>query len=1367
MQQVKDIRIPSGGLNSDDDDILIPQTDYRDARNWDAVGNSFHNLRGCESALNYAVNARFQFSAGTSRTIGVAEDEKNNALIYFLYNSLSNHCIIRMYKSDFSMEYILKDQPILNFSIQKQYRINNPVVIDNLLIWTDNYNPPRKINIDKAKNFTDNPYVCSFQRIVNAKWWNTIYDNRIALLFENRVDASMLAVGDAIVVECSTVVYKEHTGDATVYAVEDFGTNRRLVVLDRYWQGDDESVLNTGYVYRFNVSGQYYGLTEQVITRIKYPSVIPPTSSYDTDDSRKNNLLKQKYFTFKVRYVYDDDERSVWSPESKVLLADDEEFEFGYNRKDYNKNNRINIWYWTGSQEVKRIEIAFRVHTLENWMLLERVEKYDSNGNSILKSNVYHQAYFYNDIDGEGIDQADMARPFDNVPEKCGASAVFQGPRIIDGDITEGKDNVEISVSLTPEYPATSYGGTFNCMVRHYEIGTYTVWRKPDENKVNVCYGEISHFIDDSGIASLGMNLSRTMWVIQYTISASRDPESSTNPYTRFSFSYFPFDTDTITDILTNLAFTTNKYAAKRVKCYFPPRTNAPNFQINFYTTADQIEYYQNYNHCFLYPQYVVQDTGNEPELGEEDSPKWFLHGVKIYAYSIAEKYPSYKYNSTVYSGIVYYDEAGRFGGVNKSDSSKLFVPSLWEVNNGQQSFYDPGLEFPHYVKIKYSVKHLPPPWAKYWGWAVAKKAPVFRYGIARAFSIYEGKTYFNVDSFFMDFVEDDPQGSVKTYFFQKGDRIRFLAGKYDKGPNNIMPSFDIFYNDLDFEIIGEKYNMPDQDVQKKYDDGTYLVDEIGNRVYDPYYRKLWVSGFDCKEFNITENPWEMVDGFSGYSGYSGSNGDVYFDPIYIDQTSSAQRVYTEVLVEIYTPNQNLSNNDDTVLYYETGQIYEVGNPGTSTAYHKGELTDQNPLDPDDSPATGYIHAEDVYVRLRVYKDGQYQLPIEDVHYSDFFESNVHNRGRINKVIYDAKNFRYKSKWQFGGVYYENTQVNNLFRIDPADFGVLTEQDGAITGFRQIGGTLKVFQQYKRTSYYVNKVGLMQAGGEGEVVATTNSILSDKNPSEDNFGCQDPESILVVDRSVVFYDRNNGVYVRDFSNGQSILSAKKTVNLFQQIKGQIDDSIGDVMICSGYDAFYGRIYFLAYGVDQQNTPGYLDALNFHIERDRWLSHCDFQNISGVAAECFFGIGNLFVGFFNGVPWIFNQSFRTKFFGTKWKHKIKFVFNVAPADEKIWESIAITSNKRWSAPDNWDVYIPANETYVNGMCSRLKEGQFEIVRGTQYADFLRNMITNSNVPTVSDLINGDFLDGHVLHVQIQNEEEDEVQLKTVVVTANKK
>jgi hypothetical protein len=150
----EEIIYPHGGLNTDANPGVMPQGDY----SW-ALNIKQHELGQSGNIVNTEGNTKTSITlpAGDNEVIGYCEDKEDLAGIYFVYNSNSAHCILRYNSSDDTIDKILWEESVLNFSLS--YRINNPGIVgsdeNKLLFWTDNYNPPRKLNITRMYNYTN------------------------------------------------------------------------------------------------------------------------------------------------------------------------------------------------------------------------------------------------------------------------------------------------------------------------------------------------------------------------------------------------------------------------------------------------------------------------------------------------------------------------------------------------------------------------------------------------------------------------------------------------------------------------------------------------------------------------------------------------------------------------------------------------------------------------------------------------------------------------------------------------------------------------------------------------------------------------------------------------------------------------------------------------------------------------------------------------------------------------------------------------------------------------------------------------------------------------------------------------------------
>jgi hypothetical protein len=88
--------------------------------------------------------------AGSNRIIGGCQDYQNNRVIVFVYNDQNLHSILKVDMIRKEVSPIVYKDPVLNFD---GTFINNPRVVNGLLVWTDN-NGLCNLIIEKAEKMT-------------------------------------------------------------------------------------------------------------------------------------------------------------------------------------------------------------------------------------------------------------------------------------------------------------------------------------------------------------------------------------------------------------------------------------------------------------------------------------------------------------------------------------------------------------------------------------------------------------------------------------------------------------------------------------------------------------------------------------------------------------------------------------------------------------------------------------------------------------------------------------------------------------------------------------------------------------------------------------------------------------------------------------------------------------------------------------------------------------------------------------------------------------------------------------------------------------------------------------------------------------
>jgi hypothetical protein len=151
----------SGKMNKDLDERLVPNGEYTNALNV-RVANSADGDIG--AAENEKGNTKLTGipSADGLQCIGAVSDEKNEKIYWFVVDNNGKSAIYEYDNKNDITTTVLKDErtgssQVLNFDAD--YKITGANVIYNkfdeksLLLFTDNLNPPRMVNIERAKEY--------------------------------------------------------------------------------------------------------------------------------------------------------------------------------------------------------------------------------------------------------------------------------------------------------------------------------------------------------------------------------------------------------------------------------------------------------------------------------------------------------------------------------------------------------------------------------------------------------------------------------------------------------------------------------------------------------------------------------------------------------------------------------------------------------------------------------------------------------------------------------------------------------------------------------------------------------------------------------------------------------------------------------------------------------------------------------------------------------------------------------------------------------------------------------------------------------------------------------------------------------------
>lgn len=565
---------------------------------------------------------------------------------------------------------------------------------------------------------------------------------------------------------------------------------------------------------------------------------------------------------------------------------------------------------------------------------------------------------------------------------------------------------------------------------------------------------------------------------------------------------------------------------------------------------------------------------------------------------------------------------------------------------------------------------------------------------------------------------------------------------------------FQVFIINSAQILIGDEYGIQiNENIDVVYDDRK-------DYVHKPY---TWVKGdrlrYIGKRGTITGAAVFFENQYDVEITNAENNPETGVYLIYHQIINLPIIVSQHYIIEIYRPRNEGVESSENYLFYRRGKKYNVLNPFTGNRVHEKGDDDGSGYAQDQTTGSGGDPCKGVLMDGDCFIKAIYNTTLfigESMHYSDFYNSKYFPK---NISLSDASNVAKMlvSGFVYSGLYIPNTLINDLCRVDYLNTDYLSDSFGEIRFMVEIGYTLKIIQDTKCTSIYIGRAGLSQASADGiDVVATTNEILGTKFIHEERYGTLNPESCLVVDRNLYFFDSINFQLIRWASNGLFPVSKYGVESEFKSIGNIYNDDPATCLIHLGYDPIFNDIWFhfQRFNPDHQN---YVCMIYRDEPFNEWKTKVNlipYLQSNMIPIDGFTTVGDVFLCFANGK--IYKQNFFQDyniFFGAKHPSTIELYFNNDVVSNKIFKSISIDcAGGNWSMPEIGDVAINENSFASGGMYSRLKDGSFRVLNGERFAQFLRDAFTGGALD-VNDLYAGRELTGKILIVKLTISEND--------------
>ena len=158
-----------GRMNKGVDERLVPQGEYIDALNVRLGSTEGTEIGAVENSKGNELLVQLEFNglplSDEAKCIGAFEDGGNETIYWFVHdknNTASStgkvDLIVSYNTRTFVLFYHVISTSVLNFD--KEFIVNGVNLIGDLLFFTDNLNPPRKINVNRNYAYPHQLVIC-------------------------------------------------------------------------------------------------------------------------------------------------------------------------------------------------------------------------------------------------------------------------------------------------------------------------------------------------------------------------------------------------------------------------------------------------------------------------------------------------------------------------------------------------------------------------------------------------------------------------------------------------------------------------------------------------------------------------------------------------------------------------------------------------------------------------------------------------------------------------------------------------------------------------------------------------------------------------------------------------------------------------------------------------------------------------------------------------------------------------------------------------------------------------------------------------------------------------------------------------------
>lgn len=875
-------------------------------------------------------------------------------------------------------------------------------------------------------------------------------------------------------------------------------------------------------IEKFRV-GAYTPVTREILDKAKKPPLSPPQVIYDNDITRRSNALRNKLFRFKYRWIYDDFEKSTFSPIGKVplpvgILSD------AYTNTITN-NNVIRGIAKSGGKNVKAIEICMSyVDKTNDWSDFKSIEEIKKTSLALTVSTNIDHGTSGSDLTIETFSGVGTVGEVINVYLKLlpntstlvGTYTVLTGDSLASIAAGLAANMVTLGIALSP----FSYFGklVFAWLNATYSFDRVDIIPAAGSTLDNIDFPFA--FYNDSTYPDIDIEESIQLFdYIPQKANAQALLNGNILAYAGITEGYdkdtVANETITIGTVAATAAVVSSfnavrslsyQDATKRILKYvlsgipgvgtiieLKAKRKSDHTIITFssYTTTlidtiYTIEKALSDNLSNSYPYiYITYGYGNvftsidaglyEPISGSAgwDNPDW-SEMIITPPITSGNSIPTWKWSTSRTIARAYFDKFGVTNGVLYTN--KITFPAYAENGDTPAKILLP--------YIHYEINDTPPIWAESMQFLINKDNDSYKFWKSNGVNNSEAEfIYFDVTSFLTNAEKRPITETVLGYTFKEGDRVRIIR-------DNDSPGI----------------------------------------VFDDTY--------DCLIEGLVANPTiNLIPPTTGQT-------HLFVKIKKIEPFTTGIINTKNYILELYSPAQQNSNGSNQV-FFEFGQEYGIIDAGLSTRRHSGMVQDQVV---GLSPAIYNFYEGDAYFRPRTIAEGVtgvtgYSLiNVMDRNFVDFYISAVSSvDGRPNIIDINARQAYYSTLIRHGQAYQADTNINGLNRFYSKNFDEYDYSYGDVQDMVVKERQLIIGQKFKiGTVTLYSSIGKDSNGNT--VFFQTDKLLNPINYYAGNVGMGTTKQMISFGYVIYGGDNIKGAIWRLSQDGVIILSQLYKMN---------------------------------------------------------------------------------------------------------------------------------------------------------------------------------------------------------------------------------